>query len=335
VRVLRLETVDAMIAFDLDCPISAGGTRLAPDVTEAEVRLLARAMTYKFAVLGAPVGGAKGVVRARPEERQDALRRYCSEILPLVDARSFITATDLGTFAQDFASLPLDPVDPALQYLATGVGVAAAAGAALGGLAGATVAIEGFGKIGAATALAVRAMGGRLVAVSTVHGCVRRPGGLDVDELLALRDLHGDRLVEHLGPGVLESPALYETVADVLVPGARTGSLDEDLAGRVRARVVSPAANVPYTGPGLRALSARGIVALPDFVCSCGATLAIRMRPAGTEEVAASVERRVRTLVSEAMTHEGGPYAGACALAEEYLATWVEPDQLPDGPPLA
>ena len=122
------------------------------------------------------------------------------------------------------------------------------------------------------------------------------------------------------------------------VPGTRPGVMSGRVAGSLPpgVQVVAPAANAPYTAAGAEVLRRRGIVALPDFVCSCGATLAIRApRPAVAEEVAASVERRVRTLVSEAMTHEGGPYAGACALAEEYLATWVEPDQLPDGPPLA
>jgi len=46
VRVHRLSTVDGFMAFDIDsAEVSAGGTRLAPDVTEAEVTLLARAMT--------------------------------------------------------------------------------------------------------------------------------------------------------------------------------------------------------------------------------------------------------------------------------------------------
>src|SRR5207245_6827849 len=69
ISVLRLHTVDGFVVFDLDdCPMNAGGTRLAPDVTEREGELLARAMTYKFAVLHAEVGGAKGCVRGGPEE---------------------------------------------------------------------------------------------------------------------------------------------------------------------------------------------------------------------------------------------------------------------------
>ncbi|MDR0358290.1 MAG: hypothetical protein LBJ87_02335, partial [bacterium] len=105
-RVQRLQTVDAMIAFDFECPTSAGGTRLAPDVTEEEVRLLARAMTYKFASLEVQVGGAKAAIRARPESRAEAVRSYCDEIRPLVEQGTFLTATDLGTFPEDFASLP-------------------------------------------------------------------------------------------------------------------------------------------------------------------------------------------------------------------------------------
>ncbi|HSR23611.1 MAG TPA: hypothetical protein VLW53_08670, partial [Candidatus Eisenbacteria bacterium] len=133
-----------------------------------------------------------------------------------------------------------------------------------------------------------------------------------------------------------EPAALYETEADVLVPGARTGALDAERAGRVRARVVAPAANVPYTEAGLSALTARRIVALPDFACSVGATLAIHAGPdASAAEVARGVERRVQGLVRTAMAHAGGPFAGACALAAEYLETWVEPELLPLAPPLA
>jgi hypothetical protein len=52
VEIIELESVPGFIVFDLPgVPFSAGGTRLAADVTRAEVALLARAMTYKFAAL--------------------------------------------------------------------------------------------------------------------------------------------------------------------------------------------------------------------------------------------------------------------------------------------
>ena len=62
-RVLRIHEPDvglnAVVVIDhLRFPIAAGGTRMAPGVTEEEVAGLARAMTYKFAVYGHRIGRA-------------------------------------------------------------------------------------------------------------------------------------------------------------------------------------------------------------------------------------------------------------------------------------
>jgi glutamate dehydrogenase (NAD(P)+) len=215
-RVLELSTVDGEIVFDLDCPTSGGGTRLAPDVTALETALLARAMTYKLAILEQPMGGAKAGIRAGQADREAVLARYVEEIRPLVERREFLTASDLGTQPEDFAGLrtaptPLheeDATGATLDAVLTGLGVAAAADAAVGGLAGATLAIEGFGKVGATTAVEAVRLGGRVVALSTIHGAVADPAGLDVDELLELRRRHGDRCIEHTGRPVVPAPAL-------------------------------------------------------------------------------------------------------------------------------
>jgi len=342
-KTVRLQTVDALVAFDLDCPTSAGGTRLAPDVSEQETQLLARAMTYKFAVLGFRIGGAKGAVRATPLERDDAIRRYCQEILPWVKARRFLTATDLGTLPADFQSLPGGDEQGLmhstyhgmpLDAFITGVGVATAAEVAMAGLSGRTVAVEGFGKVGAAVAAEVTRRGARLTAFSTVHGCVYRAGGFDVEQLLALRNRHGDRLVDHVNGDVHPATELFVVDADVLVPGARVGVIDESRATGLNARLVAPAANVPYTAAGLVALDRRGIPALPDFVCNSGATIGYLTELKTPAEAIAAVERRVGELTRAALEHRRGPLRGAWALAEQYLRGWAA-EQMPDGPPLA
>src|SRR5207248_4819430 len=286
-RTLKLKTVDAYVAFDLECPTSAGGTRLAPDVTERESQLLARAMTYKFAVLGVDYGGAKGAIKATDAERDDAIKRYCDEIRPLVESATFLTATDLGTRYQDFKSLPGGDRDQLMEQtyegmpldaFITGLGVTVAAQTALGSLEGKTVAIEGFGKVGGATALEMSRRGARLIAFSTINGCVRRASGFDVEELLRLRAEHGDRLVEHVDEPVSPAAELFEVGSDLLVPGARIGVIDEARAKALQARVVAPAANVPYTRQGLEVLWDRGITALADFVCNSGATIGYATR---------------------------------------------------------
>src|SRR5260370_18634771 len=119
-------------------------------------------MTYKFAVLGVNFGGGKGTIRATPSERDDAISRYVEEIRPLVVSAKFLTSTDLGTVPDDFRSLPgTDQADlmhteylgMPLDAFPTGLGVANAAEAALGGLEDRTDATEGFGKCGRTTAV--------------------------------------------------------------------------------------------------------------------------------------------------------------------------------------
>lgn len=346
-RILELTSVDGFIAFDLDCRISAGGTRMAPDVTREETALLARAMTYKFAALRQTFGGAKAGIRAGQADREAVLAAYCAEIQPLVQRRAYLTASDLGTRTQDFASLESSPsllhaedeAGVTLDAVVTGLGVAVAAEVAAGALAGRTLAIEGFGKVGGAAAAEAVRRDGKVVATSTVHGTVHDPAGLDIDQLFELRRRHGDRCVEQLGLPVLPTAALYETDADILVPGARTGVLDAARAAQVQARIVAPAANVPYTAAGLATLVERGIVALADFVCNAGATAGYlaegngRVGTAG--DVRSVVEKTVREAAEASLMHPDGAYAGACAAAEEFLRTWRDPGGMPDGLPLA
>ena len=344
-KTLRLKTVDAYVALDFECPTSGGGTRLAPDVTERETQLLARAMTYKFAVLSVNFGGGKAAIRATAAERDDAIRRYCAEIRPLVESAKFLTATDLGTVPEDFRTLPgTDQADlmhtdymgmPLDAYL-TGLGVATAAETVLGGLYGRTVAIEGFGKVGGATAVEMARRGARIVAFSTINGCVERPSGFDVKALLELRAEHGDRLVEHLGTRVQPAAELFAVDADVLVPGARIGVIHESRARSLRARVVAPGANVPYTARALEVLRQRHIPALADFVCNSGATIGyVTSDLKRAADAVAAVEKRVRELTRSSLEDPEGPLAGARRIAEAHLRTWLDEKQMPDGPAMA
>jgi glutamate dehydrogenase (NAD(P)+) len=354
-EIVELSSVPGFVVFDLPgVPLSAGGTRLAPDVSVAEVALLARAMTYKFAVLGQQVGGAKAGVRGNPADRAGKaalMARFCAEIAPLTDAGRLLTGPDMGTAEEDFAPLRERRAAPTaisamvdgvpFEDLLTGYGVAAAAEAALGtalggGWEGRSVAIEGFGKVGGGVAREVTRRGGRVVAVSTMDGCLADPSGLDVDVLLALRHAHGDACVLRYGrPSGPPGQLFTEVDADVVVPGTRPGVISGRTAGSLPAdvRVIAPAANVPYTEQGAEVLGRRGIVALPDFVCNAGAVIGYRS-PAGAapEEVLAAVGATITELILEALRHRDGPLAGACGLAASFLRGWWGE---PPGPPFA
>jgi glutamate dehydrogenase (NAD(P)+) len=344
-EIIKLGSVPGFVVLDLpDAAVCAGGTRLAPDVTMAEVALLARAMTYKFAVLGEQVGGAKAGLQGDSADgpaRTGLMARYCAEIRPLADAGRFLTGPDMGTFEEDFASLRERRAAPAafgavlagvpFEDLLTGYGVAVAAESALragpgGGWAGRSVAIEGFGKVGGGVAREVTSRGGRVAAVSTVAGCVADPSGLDVGRLLELRREHGDACVLRYGRPAGPPGELFTAVdADVVIPGARPGVISRQVAESLPAavRVVAPAANVPYTREGVQTLHRRGIAALPDFVCNAGAVIGYRSALDATpEHVLASAGDKIDALITEALGHSGGPFAGACERAAAFLRGW-------------
>jgi glutamate dehydrogenase/leucine dehydrogenase len=360
-EIVELGSVPGFVVFDLPgAPLSAGGTRLAPDVSAAEVAVLARSMTYKFAALGERVGGAKAGVRGDPADRAGKaalMARFCAEVRPLTDAGRFLTGPDMGTAEEDFAPLRERRSAPSAMRAAvagvpfedvlTGFGVAVAAATALGadgghgtkgatGWTGRSVAIEGFGKVGGGVAREVIRRGGRVVAVSTLAGCVADGSGLDVDRLLALRRAHGDACVRHYGRPVMAPRRLFtEVSAEVLVPGTRPGTIGAEIAGALPAgvRVVAPAANAPYTAAGADVLRRRGIVALPDFVCNAGAVIGYRSAPDATPaQVLAAVEARITELIAAALRHRGGPLEGARERAGEFLRGWWGG---PPGPPFA
>jgi glutamate dehydrogenase (NAD(P)+) len=352
-QVVELSSVPGFVVFDLPgAAVSAGGTRLAPDVSVAEVALLARAMTYKYAALGVRIGGAKAGVRGDPADaaaRAGLMARFCAAVRPMADAGRFRTGPDMGTSEEDFAPLRERRAAPSamgatvggvpFEDVLTGYGVTVAADTALRarwgwGWEGRSVAIEGFGKVGGGVAREVVRRGGRVAAVSTLAGYIADPKGLDIGLLLALRDEHGDGCVARYGLPTGPPAEMFAAVrADVVVPGTRPGVMSGPAAGSLpeSVRVIAPAANAPYTAQGADVLHQRGILALPDFVCNAGAVIGYGGAADATpEQVLTAAGTTIGELILDAMEHPGGPLAGACARAQKFLrGWWGEPPEVP------
>ena len=82
-----------------------GGIRFHQDVTVDEVKALAFWMTYKCAVVGIPMGGAKGGVIVDPRtlsqgERERLSRRYMAEMIDLFGPDSDVPGPDVNTGPQ-------------------------------------------------------------------------------------------------------------------------------------------------------------------------------------------------------------------------------------------
>ena len=331
--------LEAVVVIDHDLfPKSAGGTRMIPDVTTDEVARLARAMTWKFAVAGLEYAGAKAGIRFAGGDRAALLDAYFERLEVLGD--SFLTGPDMGTHPDDFLRFMPGGEPPPLwarthdgmgmDDLAVGCGIKGAAAVALEQLGrpweGATLAIEGFGKAGAGTALVCARAGARVVAVSTVEGALIDPGGLDVEELLALRAEHGDAFVRHAPIAPSVRSALFEVECDVLVPGARPDVITPELATSLRCGAVVPVANVPYAEGAIEVLDRRGVPALPDFVTNAGGVQLYEAPECQKDDPTRcleAVERLVGETVArvlDASTADGiTPMESARRIARDYL----------------
>jgi glutamate dehydrogenase (NAD(P)+) len=275
-----------------------GGIRFHPATDMDEVRALAMWMTWKCALMGIPYGGAKGGVAVDPRqltrlELERVTRRYASEIMPIIGPEKDIPAPDVGTDEQTMAWM-MDTYSIHSGYTVTGVvtgkpvsigGSQGRAGATSRGVMyaafsalreagidhrGATVAVQGFGKVGGLAAQFLHDAGCLVVAVSDVGGGVYRERGLNPAALLRhLRD-GAESVVGFPGTETITNEELLELDVDVLVPAALEGVIHEGNADRVRAFFVVEGANGPTTPDADAILADRNVVVVPDVLANAG-----------------------------------------------------------------
>jgi glutamate dehydrogenase/leucine dehydrogenase len=275
-----------------------GGLRLMPDVSEHELALLARDMTLKYGFLGLPHGGAKAGVIGDPEapaaERAARLAHFAERALPLLATRAYVPDADMGTTGPEIqAMLQRAGVRVArreyrghLSGLYTAATVFESAWAAMAArrldVRTCRVAIEGFGRVGRPLAEMFAAAGAAVVAISTRHGGLHNPRGLDLDALTRCRGTEALAAAEAAGLGRRIAAADLKFVhADVLCPCARHESITQADAERVGAAVLSCGANSPLAPGAERRLWERGITCVPDFVANAGGVLGGTMEFAG------------------------------------------------------
>jgi len=277
-----------------------GGLRYSLHVSLDEVRALAMWMTWKSAVVNLPYGGAKGGVIVDPRslsqhELEDLTRRYATEISIIIGPNEDIPAPDMGTDEQIMAWI-MDTISMHRGYTIAGIvtGKPVAVGGTLGraeatgrglqyvvqefarhhniNLGGATVAVQGFGKVGATAARLLHEIGAKVVAVSDASGGIYNPEGLDIFALMPCRE---DRmpLVESKAGQVISNAELLALPVDFLVPAAMEGQLTGANANDVRAKFIVEGANGPTTPEADAIFAERGIVLIPDILANAGGVI--------------------------------------------------------------
>jgi glutamate dehydrogenase (NAD(P)+) len=316
-----------------------GGVRMAPDVTTEECFGLARAMTLKNAAAGLRHGGGKAVIVADPAmppaDKERLMRAFARSIADLTE---YVPGPDMGTDETSMAwvydeigrvvglpaalgGIPLDELG------ATGFGLAAAidvAAADIGmDLAGARVAVQGFGAVGRHVARFLAQRGCILVGVADSGGGAVDPHGLDIDQLV--RAKRSGSVVNAERGDIIDRDAIVGVECDIWIPAARPDVLHAGNVETVRARIVAQGANIPATPDAETRLHERGVLVLPDFIANAGGVIcgAVEYAGGGRTDAFRTIDERIRTntkaMLERARTDGVPPRAAAVAMARRRL----------------
>ena len=291
-----------------------GGIRFHPESSKDEVMALALLMTIKNAVCGLPYGGGKGAVRVdprslSPRELEELSREYVRKNFEHIGPDKDIPAPDVGTSPEimdwmvDEYSKLAGQWEPAAftgksiekggsrgRDVATGFGgfVVLREFLKLGKLRNPvskyletgflSVAVQGFGNVGANFAKIAHREGMKIAALSDSKGAIYDPDGFDVEELLKIQKERGVlnntkcSLEEAAGKKckVISNHELLELDVDVLVTAALENQITKENAGNIRANVVLELANGPTTEEADGVLEKRGIEVIPDILANGG-----------------------------------------------------------------
>ncbi|OIP69146.1 MAG: glutamate dehydrogenase [Oscillatoriales cyanobacterium CG2_30_44_21] len=283
-----------------------GGIRFHPSVNMDEVKSLAFWMTFKCAAVNLPFGGAKGGVAVDPKqlskfELERLSRGYIDAIADFMGADVDIPAPDvqtnptiMGWMVDQYSTIQrkLCPAAITGKPLAMGGSIGRETATGLGAFFAietlmpllkmereqTTVAVQGFGNVGAAIADLMSKAGYKVVAVSDSKGGIYSEKGLDVPSIINYKQSARKfqavycqdsvcNIVEHK---TISNAELLQLDVDILIPAALENQITEVNADLIRAKYIFEVANGPVTPAADAILEKKGIMVFPDILINAG-----------------------------------------------------------------
>ncbi|MBI3495017.1 Glu/Leu/Phe/Val dehydrogenase [Candidatus Berkelbacteria bacterium] len=288
-----------------------GGIRYHEHVSRDEVMTLAFLMTIKNAVVDIPFGGSKAGVIFDPKQYnqsdlENITRAFTRLIEPVIGPERDIPAPDINTNAQtmlwvlgEYAKIhggsqqehyavvtgkPLDHGGSQGRGQATGFGGAVILDQLCDLVCrkkpqDTSVAIQGFGNVGAHLARELDDRGYKVVAVAERDGGILYDDGLDVSatfrahvrkEMLKKTCYCKDRQC-HLGDcKIIGAKEILKSDVDILIPAALENQITKENARDIKAKVVLEMANGGIDPAAEKILLQRGITVVPDVLANAG-----------------------------------------------------------------
>ncbi|MDJ0650332.1 MAG: Glu/Leu/Phe/Val dehydrogenase [Xenococcaceae cyanobacterium MO_188.B19] len=329
-----------LVVDNVACGPAIGGIRMAPDVTTEEVFRLARAMTLKNAAAGLPHGGAKSAILADPKlplsDKERLVRTFARAIKGITE---YIPGPNMGTDEQcmawvqdeigravglppEIGGIPLDEIG------ATGFGLSISTEVASKfcnlELKGARLVIQGFGSVGKHAARFLASKGVVLIGAADSQGTIFNPEGIDVPQLIELKNM-GKSVIDYSEGSKLEREAALDIECDIWIPAARPDVVRADNVDRLRTKLVVQGANIPFTSEAEQVCHERNILVVPDFIANAGGVICGAVEYRGGTRIMAfqAIEEKIRhnsTLVLEKAEQMGKlPRQVAVELAQQRI----------------
>jgi leucine dehydrogenase len=333
----------SIVIHDTTLGPGLGGTRWYPFSTRAEALVdnqrLAEGMTYKLALavgedtelakVGVSFGGAKAVIRGQStidkDKRKEQLRAYAAIVNTL--GGRFLTAIDVGTFAEDVitmkevtkwvAGLPkeMGGCGDASPWTACGVvwGLRACLEAVYDtdSFKDKTIAIQGIaGKVGSVLARDLARQGAIIIGSGGVNQSAAQ------------------KIATEVGAKLVPPDEIYEQRCDVFAPCALGGVLNDNTIPKLKCRITAGGANNQLwdTFRHSQMLQDKGILHAPAFWINAGGVINVahEFHPEGYSEERASADvkkiyDRGKTIFKIAREEKTPSYAVAVGLAQDRI----------------
>ena len=203
-----------------------GGLRFHPSVNQSILKFLGFEQTFKNSLTGLPMGGGKGGADFDPRGKSEGeIMRFCQsymqELYRHIGPNTDVPAGDLGVGALEigyrfgmykklrddftgvFTGKGIDFGGALGRREATGYGLCYFVEEMLKAYKNDTfkdkkVIISGSGKVAKHAAVKVKELGGIVVAMSDINGCIYDPNGLDIPLIDELSEEKGECTLEYI-----------------------------------------------------------------------------------------------------------------------------------------
>ena len=283
-----------------------GGLRFHPDVDLDLFKLLGFEQTFKNALTGLPMGGAKGGADFDPRGRSEAeIMRFCqsfiTELHQHIGPHHDIPAGDIGVgereigfmfgqykrltgqFSGSMTGKGLEFGGSRLRKEATGYGVVYFLQEMLAHrdetVEGRTAVVSGAGNVATHTAEKFVELGGKVVTLSDSRGFLHKPDGLTPEQIEWVRKTRHDpgfrleSFVDEFGGTWQADRTPWSVACDIALPCATENELDRDAAAALidnGCRAVVEGANVPLTPAAIDAVREASLLYAPGKAANLG-----------------------------------------------------------------